>query len=118
MGVNWADLDEVDATEFILRSAVRESANCLSIVRDEEGGDIYFGCGEKGEDWEVFLRLPAPTCKAVCRYLKRMAAIDPYKGPPQEGLSAYDLDGQPYTLTVSTVKGTTGEGVVVRISRL
>ncbi len=113
--MDWNALDEVEAWELVLRSALQSRVGGITIARDNRGASIFF---TEGERLETFDHLPAPAIDRMARYLKRMAAIDPYKCAPQEGLSVVELDEAQYTLTVRTVKGSVGEDLEIRVGTL
>jgi type II secretory ATPase GspE/PulE/Tfp pilus assembly ATPase PilB-like protein len=115
MALDWSELDEVEATDYIFRCAAGNGASEVTIARDNRGASIFFSAEDR---LETFEHIPPEVCSRVCRYLKHSAAIDPYQAAPQEGVCTIVLDGESYTLTVQTVAGCVGEDLSVKVMRL
>jgi hypothetical protein len=115
VGMDWKRLDEMEAAEYILRACLKAEASEISLARDHRGAGIFFS---DGDSLETFDHLPPETTGPLCRYFKRIAAIDPYLGPPQEGIATLELDDGHYTVVVRTAKGLVGEDLTVSVSTL
>lgn len=102
MAIKWNDLDEVEATELILGSAISANASVVHLSCDGDGGAIFFLVGGT---LEYFDQIPMACRERVSHYLRIIAGIDDWKRPVERGNGLFTYGGENHLFEVEIRRG-------------
>ncbi len=114
MAEDWDSLEDVDATERIIRAALSCGASQIHFSCDNAGGTVFFLSDGALEFYaQVSIR-----CRDLVRnYLRVLAGLDSWAPPPLRGFGVFTCDGENISLEVCVIKGSVDTDVTVNIFR-